>query len=187
MGAFPVFFVLLVVFLLPLNVYAEKGPFYFLEYSGLLMLRYLPLVGLAALIKLFLFKRKYSFDWKKNEKIIVKTLGEVFAELVYFLLLFLLLAPVISALVLEKIAFIDGLIKSLPALKIIFTIIILLPLQCFMGAILNLVLVYSCWPGKVTKSAKEFKYGILLSLIFPPVLIVFLAAGILLKQHVPVF
>lgn len=187
MGASQVFFLLSILFLLPLHIFAEEGNFYFLEYSGLLLLRYLPLVGLAGLIKLFLFKRKYSFQWEKSEKIIIKSLGEIVAELVFFWLFFLLLAPHISALVLEKTAFTGQLIINVPNLKIIFTIVILLPLQCFIGAILNVVLVYSCWPGEVSKSRKEFIYGVLLSLLLPLVLVVFFAAGILLKQQVAVF
>lgn len=182
---FPIFLVSFILLLFPQSIHADKGPFYFLEYAGLLFLRFLPLVGLAALIKIYLLKRRFALGWKMIRMISIKTISEIYAEVVYFLLLFYFLSPILSAKILSKIGFVSSLGKSPEALELLFTIIILLPLQCLLGAILNLVLVYSYFSEKMKKSFKEFSYGLLLSLIFPFILLVFVAAGILSKHYTP--
>lgn len=181
----PLFLISFVLLLMPQNIYADKGPFYFLEYGGSLFLRYLPFVGLTAIIKIYLLKRKFSLDWQKIGKILVKTLAEIYAEIIYFLLLFFLLSPIISAKILDKVGFINSIEKNPAAMKLLFTIIILLPLQCLLAVILNLVLIYIYWSDRMTKSCKDFKYGLLLSLIFPLVLIAFVTAGILSGHYTP--
>jgi hypothetical protein len=181
----PLFPVSLIVLFFPQNLAADKGPFYFLEYGGLLFLRYLPLVGLAALVKLYLLKRKFSLNWRTIGKIAVKTISEIYAEIVYFLLLFFLLSPIIHDKILDNIGFIAGIKKNPAALKLLFTIIILLPLQCLLAAILNLVLLHSYWSDEMEKSVNNFSYGLYLSFIFPIILIAFTTAGFLSGLYTP--
>jgi len=181
----PLFLLLLVVFLFPQNLSADKGPFYFLEYGGLLFLRYLPFVGLAAIVKLYLLKRKFSLKRKAIGKIAVKTIAEIYAEIIYFLLLFFFLSPIIHEKILDKIGFIANVEKNPAALKLLFSIIIQLPLQCLLAAILNFVLLYSYWSDETNKSIKDFPFALLLSFIFPAILIAFAAAGFFSGYQTP--
>ncbi len=171
----------LIVLFFPQNLSADKGPFYFLEYGGLLFLRYLPLVGLTALVKLYLLKRKFSLNRKAIGRIAIKTIAEIYAEIVYFLLLFFLLSPFIY----DKIGFIAGIKKNPAALKLLSTIIILLPLQCLLAAILNLVLLHSYWSDEMKKPFKDFSYALLLSFIFPIILIALAAVGFFSGHYTP--
>ena len=169
----------------PQSMQADGDPFYFLKYGGMLFLRYLPLVGLAALIKLYLLKRKYSLTLKMVGRISIKTIAEIYAEITYFLLLFYFLSPHIVDKILNKIGFISSIEKNPEAVKLLFTIIILLPLQLILAVILNLVLIYTYWSDQMKKTSGEFLYGLLLAAIFPVILILFAAAGMLAKQATP--
>jgi hypothetical protein len=164
---------------------AEREAFYFLEYGGQLFLRYLPLVCLAALVKFYLLKRKFSLTIKMIGRISIKTLSEIYAEIVFLLLFFYLLSPIIWEKLLSKIDFVNSMETDPGSLNLLFTLIILLPLQLFFGAILNLILLYSYWSGVMKQSYKDFSYALLLAAIFPIILIAFVAAGILAKKYTP--
>jgi hypothetical protein len=139
-----------------------------------IFLKLLPVILLAALIKIHIIKRKLAIPWKLRpvEKLSVATVAETVAEM-YFLLLFMVFfIPAVSS-VLKDTALAAPATEAASFLKFLIHTLVALPYYCVLGGILSLLLFRLVSPKKLEKLGRYFKYGAFLATIPAGLFIVF--------------
>ena len=184
------FLLVAIIFIVPTGLHADWEPLLptgagfsvFLLSVFSLFIQFWPLtvIIVAALIKMWLLKRKLSIPlkWKPMEKLIIGTLAETIVELFLLSLIVGFLVPAAISLVSEP-PFTSHLLDNF---KLVAHMLIALPFYCFLGAVSNLLLINLLTPLEKKQQRRYFKFGVLLSLIVPAlVLIVFFADKIFSK------
>jgi hypothetical protein len=159
--------------------------FFFKTFPSL-FLKLLPLIAMAAFIKVWLLKRKLSIPWKliEMEKLSIATLAETVVAVFFLFLVIAFLSPAVSF------ALTDGLKITLAdtpgsqALKFFIHTLIALPFYCFISGLIIMVLIHLLKPTEKEERGRYYKYSVFLALITPVFLVVFvLASRILLKWN----
>jgi len=177
---------LFIVFLIPGNLLAQESlfsvftrlvsPFY------LILLFPLAVFVIASLIKIWLLKQKLSLPWKGKiiEKLSITTFAETFAESFFLGLIILFFTPAILSLF-SDIGLAAPETISGQLLRLIIALLIVMPYQCVVGAILNLLLIHLITPMNSEKRRQYFKFSVILALIFPLLIIISMFMRILLN------
>ncbi len=177
----PIFLAFIFVVTMPLGLFAEKELKNALLYISDMFLRYLPLVGLAALGKLFFLKRKLSLEWKKAGKISIHAISTIYTELILLLVSYALLAPWIKEHVLKHFDFYMKISENNQVVEILFIQIVLFGALLYGTAvIINMIFLHRIWGQKLVIPQK-FKWSLSLAAFFPIVMLLFLITGVLLK------
>lgn len=138
-----------------------------------LFIKFWPLIVIviAALIKMWLLKRKLSipWKWKSLEKLSMATLAETIVELFFLFLIMVFFAPAVSS-VLNDIKFLAAASANI---KFVIHVAVVIPYYCFIGAVLILLLINFISPvNREQLRHRYFKYGAFLAVIVPVLLIV---------------
>ncbi len=149
------------------------GLFLFVKFLPIL-LKLLPVIVFASLIKIWLLKRKFAVPWKLRsiEKLSITTFAETVVEM-YFLLVFIIFfIPAVSSVI--KGTALAGTTTEIGLFfKFIVHTLVTIPYQCFLGAVLSLLLLHILTPMGLKELRQYFKFGAFLALIPPATLIVF--------------
>jgi hypothetical protein len=168
---------LFIVFLIPGNLFAQETLFSvftrFVSPFYLVLISPLAVFVIAFFIKIWLLKRKLSLPWKGKiiEKLPIITFAETFAESFFLGLIILFFTPAIFSLFTD-IGLTAPETISGQLLRLIIALIIVMPYQCVVGAILNLLLINLFVPINSGKRRQYFKYSVMLALIFPLLMII---------------
>ena len=168
---------LFIVFLIPGNLLAQETLFSvftrFISPFYLILISPLAVFVIASLIKIWLLKRKLSLPLKGKiiEKLSITTFAETFAESFFLGLIILFFTPAILSLFTD-IGLTAPETISGQLLRLIIALLIVMPYQCVVGAILNLLLIHLFVPMNSEKRLQYFKYSVILSLIFPLLMII---------------
>ncbi|MCP4149592.1 MAG: hypothetical protein GY757_17735 [bacterium] len=169
-----IFFVFLLIILFPTCIHAEDDSSQALKEAGKAFLSYIPIIFMAAVFKLLLLSRKLSFDGENRIKVPVQTLGETFAEYFFFGVLFSFLSPVLYTFVTGPLGFMtpeskDGIF--------LLKIIVILPVFFLLATCANYLLMHRLLGDKLKQTLREVSYALLLSAIFPGLLITLILVG----------
>lgn len=190
------FFIILVIFIIliiPGNPKAEEktaeettpGPLWKLLFFPLgvflnvlekllnVLLKLLPVVAIATGIKIWLLKRKLSLPWKSFEKLSITTFSETVVEMSFLLFIMVFFIPAISSL-LKDIGLAETVTEIGYFFKFTIYILIVIPYQAVISAILCLLLIHLSTPMNLEEIRQYFKFGALLALILPGILFIFI-------------
>jgi hypothetical protein len=140
-----------------------------------ILLKLLPVIVIASLIKIRLMKQKFTIPWKLKpiEKLSITTFAETAVEM-YFLLVFIIFfIPAVSS-VIKGTALAQTTTEIGRFFKFIVHTLAAIPYQCVLGAILSLLLLHILTPMSLRELRQYFKFGASLALIPPATLIVFI-------------
>jgi hypothetical protein len=164
----------------------EKKDFFafFFKTFPSLFLNLLPIIAMAAFIKVWLLKRKLSIPWKwpQMEKLSIAALAETAVAVLWLFLVIAFFTPAISSVLTDslKITFADT--PGSQGLRFFIHTLAALPFYCIISGLLILILIHLLKPIAKEEMGRYYKYGALLALITPVLLVVFVVAGrVLLK------
>jgi hypothetical protein len=145
----------------------------FIKFAPLL-LKLLPVIIIAALIKIYLIKRKFAIPWALNpmEKLSVTTLAETIVGMYFLLVFFIFFIPAVSSLIKDT-ALASTTTETGLFLKFLVHTLFALPYYCVVGGIISLLLFRQVSPEKTGKPGRYFKYGAILATIPAGLFIVF--------------
>lgn len=145
----------------------------FIKFAPIL-LKILPVLILAALIKTYLLKRKLAVPWKLGsiEKLTVTTFAETVVGMYFLLVFFIFFIPTVSSLI-KGTALASTTSETGMFLKFLVHTLFAVPYYCVVGGILSILLLKLVSPEKLEKPGKIFKYGAFLATIPAGLFIVF--------------
>ena len=176
------FLFVILIFLLPSVLHADlPQPLNFVyQLAGLiplfLSLWPITVVVVAAMIKVWLLKKKLSVPWelKPMEKLCLGTLGETIGEFIFLTLVMWLFKPAVyDVLNIEAAA-------APKRIDVLLHVAIVIPWYCIMGAISMLILINFLTTLDRNELRRQYlKTSALLSLILPVLIILIFTIGIL--------
>ena len=157
--------------------------FFFKAFPSL-FLKLLPIIAMAAFIKVWLLKRKLSIPWEltKMEKLSIAVLAETAVGVFFLFLVIAFFTPAISYALTDslKITFADT--PGSQTLKFFIHTLVALPFYCIISGLIIMVLIHLLKPIEKEERGRYYKYSAFLALITPVLLVVFVfVSRILLK------
>lgn len=157
---------------------------FFLKTFPSLFIKLLPIIAVAAFIKVWLLKRKLSIPWKltEMEKLSIAVLAETAVGVFFLFLVIAFFTPAISFALTDglKITFADT--PGSQTLKFFIHTLVALPFYCIISGLIILVLIHLLKPIEKEERGRYYKYGAFLALITPVLLVVFVFASRLLLK-----
>ncbi|NIM17399.1 MAG: hypothetical protein GTO45_35800 [Candidatus Aminicenantes bacterium] len=148
--------------------------FFFKTFPSL-FLKLLPIIAIAAFIKVWLLKRKLSIPWKwtQMEKLSIAALAETAVGVFLLFLVIAFFTPAISSVLTDslKVTFADT--PGSQTLKFFIHTLVALPFYCIISGLIILVLIHLLKPIEKEERGRYYKYGAFLALITPVLLVVF--------------
>jgi hypothetical protein len=174
-------FTAFIVLLVPDRLYAEETSLLFPSIDGFLdlfvqlypfLVKLLPVIILAALIKIWLLKRKFSLPWNSLEKVSAVTVSETLVEIFILLLLVLFFTPALAS-ILTGIGYSAAASPGGEAVRFIIHTALVIPYHCIIGALLMVIALNLIKTMPREELRRHVKFGALLAAITPALLMVF--------------